>query len=44
VGCEAFAKLAHAWAGGFVAQETDGRVRMEQVAVSEHEGNAASFL
>jgi 6-pyruvoyltetrahydropterin/6-carboxytetrahydropterin synthase len=43
VGCEAFARHAHAWAGRFVAQETGGRVRIEQVEVSEHEGNSASY-
>ena len=43
VGCEAFAALAHRWACGFLAAETAGRVALEQVEVSEHPGNAASF-
>lgn len=43
VGCEAFAASAHAWAAAFAAAETAGRVRLEQVEVREHEGNAASF-
>ena len=43
VGCEAFAALAHDWAAAFLASETGGRVVLEEVAVSEHPGNAASF-
>ncbi len=43
VGCEAFAALAFAWAQDFATLETGGRVRVEQVQVSEHAGNAASF-
>jgi 6-pyruvoyltetrahydropterin/6-carboxytetrahydropterin synthase len=43
VGCEAFARHAHAWAGAFVTRETDGRARIEQVEVSEHDGNSAAF-
>jgi 6-pyruvoyltetrahydropterin/6-carboxytetrahydropterin synthase len=43
VGCEAFAASAHAWATAFVASETEGRVWVEEVAVSEHPGNTASF-
>jgi 6-pyruvoyltetrahydropterin/6-carboxytetrahydropterin synthase len=43
VGCEAFAQQAFAWAGGFLDKETGGRVRVEQVEVSEHEGNTASY-
>ncbi len=43
VGCEAFAAQAHRWAAAFVARETAGRVTLEQVEVSEHPGNAASF-
>jgi 6-pyruvoyltetrahydropterin/6-carboxytetrahydropterin synthase len=44
VGCEAFAQEAHRWAAGFVDAETGGRVRVEQVEVREHAGNAASFM
>ncbi len=44
VGCEAFAMEAHRWAAGFVAAETAGRVWLEQVEVSEHPGNTASFV
>ncbi len=43
VGCEAFAALAYAWAADFLAGETGGRVTVEQVEVSEHPGNAATF-
>jgi 6-pyruvoyltetrahydropterin/6-carboxytetrahydropterin synthase len=43
VGCEAFAAHAHAWAQDFAARETGGRVRVEQVEVSEHAGNTARF-
>ena len=43
VGCEAFAAMAHAWAQAFAAQQTNGRVRVETVAVAEHPGNTASF-
>jgi 6-pyruvoyltetrahydropterin/6-carboxytetrahydropterin synthase len=43
VGCEAFAQQAFAWASRFLDSETGGRVRVEQVDVSEHEGNAASY-
>ena len=43
VGCEAFAAYAHAWAQDFVGRETNGRVRVERVDVSEHAGNTASF-
>ncbi len=43
VGCEAFAALAHQWAAAYLASETQGRVVVEQVEVSEHPGNAASF-
>ena len=43
VGCEAFAGLAHRWAESYVARETAGRVWLEQVEVSEHPGNTASF-
>jgi len=42
-GCEAFAALALAWAQDFATRESGGRVRVEQVRVSEHAGNAASF-
>jgi 6-pyruvoyltetrahydropterin/6-carboxytetrahydropterin synthase len=43
VGCEAFAAHAHAWAQDFAKRETDGRVSVEQVEVSEHAGNLAGF-
>jgi len=44
VGCEAFALEAQRWAAGFVEKHTGGRVRVEQVEVSEHAANAASFM
>ena len=43
IGCEAFARQAHRWASGYIARETHGRVWLEQVEVSEHAGNTASF-
>jgi 6-pyruvoyltetrahydropterin/6-carboxytetrahydropterin synthase len=43
VGCEAFAAHAHDWTRAFLARETAGRVWVENVEVSEHEGNAASY-
>ena len=43
VGCEAFAALAHRWATDFIAREAAGRLWLEQVEVSEHAGNTASF-
>ena len=43
VGCEAFAAEAHRWAADFVSRETEARVWVEQVEVSEHPGNTASF-
>ena len=43
VGCEAFARLAHDWASQYIARETADRVWLEQVEVSEHAGNTASF-
>lgn len=43
VGCEAFARLAWAWAADFCARETGGRVRVERVEVAEHSGNSASY-
>ena len=43
VGCEAFAAMAHDWAGALLARETANRVRLESVEVSEHPGNAATF-
>jgi 6-pyruvoyltetrahydropterin/6-carboxytetrahydropterin synthase len=43
VGCEAFAAEAHRWASAFAERETGGRVRLEQVEVSEHAGNTARF-
>jgi 6-pyruvoyltetrahydropterin/6-carboxytetrahydropterin synthase len=43
VGCEAFARQAHAWATRFLNAETAGRVRAERVEVSEHDGNTAAY-
>ncbi len=43
IGCEAFAALAYNWAADFLANETAGRVTVEEVEVSEHPGNAATF-
>ncbi len=43
VGCEAFAAEAHDWAAAFVARETAGRVWLDEVQVSEHAGNTASY-
>ncbi len=43
VGCEAFASEAFVWAQAFAAGETRGRVRVEQVEVREHDGNAAIY-
>ncbi len=43
VGCEAFAALAHRWTSAFLDRETNGRVVLETVEVSEHAGNIASF-
>lgn len=43
VGCEAFAAHVLAWADGFAARETAGRVWVEQVEVAEHGANAASY-
>jgi 6-pyruvoyltetrahydropterin/6-carboxytetrahydropterin synthase len=43
IGCEAFAALAQAWAQDFANSQTQGRVRVEMVSVSEHNGNTASF-
>jgi 6-pyruvoyltetrahydropterin/6-carboxytetrahydropterin synthase len=43
VGCEAFAAMAHQWATAFLHRQTDARVQLERVDVSEHAGNTASF-
>jgi 6-pyruvoyltetrahydropterin/6-carboxytetrahydropterin synthase len=43
VGCEAFARLAQAWAAGFLEAETGERVVCEVVEVAEHPGNSASY-
>ena len=43
VGCEAFAAHTWAWADTFARTQTDGRVRVESVEVSEHASNTASF-
>ncbi len=43
VGCEAIARIAFGHVAQFVAETTGQRVRLEQVEVSEHSGNAASY-
>jgi 6-pyruvoyltetrahydropterin/6-carboxytetrahydropterin synthase len=43
IGCEAFAAQALGWTQDFAAEHTQGRVRVEQVEVAEHPGNAAIF-
>jgi 6-pyruvoyltetrahydropterin/6-carboxytetrahydropterin synthase len=43
IGCEAFAAEAYRWTAGFLDQQTAGRVMLEQVEVSEHAGNTASY-
>jgi 6-pyruvoyltetrahydropterin/6-carboxytetrahydropterin synthase len=43
VGCEAFAAHAWAWADAFARSQTENRVRVETVEVSEHAGNTASY-
>jgi 6-pyruvoyltetrahydropterin/6-carboxytetrahydropterin synthase len=43
VGCEGFAAYAHAWVSHFLTRETSGRVWLESVEVSEHDGNTATF-
>lgn len=43
VGCEAVAQLVFNHVSQFVAQTTDRQVKLEQVEVSEHSGNSASY-
>ncbi len=43
VGCEAFAAYVYGWAADFVQRETAGRVRLDDVEVREHGGNAACY-
>ncbi len=43
VGCEAIARVVFDHVAQFVAESTGDRVRLEQVEVSEHSGNAASY-
>ena len=43
VGCEAIARQTFQHVDGFVADVTSGRVRLEEVEVSEHSGNSARF-
>ena len=43
VGCESIARLVFGFVTQFAAEKTGGRVRLEQVEVSEHSGNAASY-
>lgn len=44
VGCEAVAQFVFDHVTKFVAETTCGRVRLEQVEVSEHSGNSASYI
>jgi 6-pyruvoyltetrahydropterin/6-carboxytetrahydropterin synthase len=44
IGCEAFAAQAYEWASAFAADQTQGRVRVEQVEVAEHAGNTAIYI
>lgn len=43
VGCEAIARLVFEHVARFVTETTGTRVRLEQVEVSEHSGNSASY-
>jgi len=43
VGCEAIAKYVSTYVCSFVTRETQGRVWLESVEVSEHGGNAAIY-
>ena len=43
VGCEGIARTVFGHVAQFVAEAAGGRVRLEQVEVSEHSGNAASY-
>jgi 6-pyruvoyltetrahydropterin/6-carboxytetrahydropterin synthase len=43
VGCEAVARLVYGHVAQFAAEATGNRVRLEQVEVREHSGNAASY-
>jgi 6-pyruvoyltetrahydropterin/6-carboxytetrahydropterin synthase len=43
VGCEQTARFCHEYVSALVGRETDGRVWLESVEVSEHGGNSAVF-
>ena len=43
VGCEAVAHVVFEYVAQFVAKDTNGRVWLEQVEVSEHSGNSAIY-
>jgi 6-pyruvoyltetrahydropterin/6-carboxytetrahydropterin synthase len=43
VGAEATAKYTHDYVTEFVREQTDGRVWLESVEVSEHGGNSATY-
>jgi 6-pyruvoyltetrahydropterin/6-carboxytetrahydropterin synthase len=43
VGIEAFAAHIFQHAYSFIASQSDGRVQLEKVTVSEHDGNSASY-
>ena len=43
VGCEAVARIVYDHVAQFAAETTGNRVRLEQVEVSEHSGNSASY-
>jgi len=43
VGCEATARYVHDYVARFLDEQTDGRVWLESVEVSEHGGNSAIY-
>jgi hypothetical protein len=43
VGCEAVAKFVHDYVSAFVKDQTNRRVWVESVEISEHSGNSASY-
>jgi 6-pyruvoyltetrahydropterin/6-carboxytetrahydropterin synthase len=43
VGCEAVAKFVHDYVSAFVKEQTNDRVWLETVEISEHSGNSASY-
>ena len=43
VGCERFAEYLYSVINGFLAEETNGRVKATKVEVYEHEKNSASY-